>query len=120
MEKPAIPSSVRTFSAARMTRCRAGSPRRMGSVDGGVFGTIETIAYTCYRYDIGSILQRGVESMRSVNARHLLIERSPKLPGWLKPVNAAMKVLQRAGIALGSIHLICVPGRRTGQMRTTP
>jgi hypothetical protein len=58
--------------------------------------------------------------MRSVNAGHLLIERSPKLPGWLKPVNAAMKVLQRAGIALGSIHLISVPGRRTGQMRTTP
>jgi hypothetical protein len=48
------------------------------------------------------------------------ITRSPKLPGWLKSVNAVMKVVQRAGIALGTIHLISVPGRRTGQMRTTP
>jgi hypothetical protein len=92
----------------------------MRSVDGGVFGTIETIAYTYYRYGIGSILSRGFESMKSVNSGHHLIERSPKLPGWLRPVNAVMKVLQGAGIALGSIHLIAVPGRRTGEMRTTP
>jgi hypothetical protein len=48
------------------------------------------------------------------------VRRPPKLPGWLKPVNAVMKFLQGAGIALGSIHLISVPGRRTGEMRTTP
>lgn len=49
-----------------------------------------------------------------------MVEKSPKFPGWLKPVNAVMKVLQHAGIALGSIHLISIPGRRTGMMRTTP
>jgi hypothetical protein len=92
----------------------------MGSREDEVLGTIETIAYTSYRYDIDSILQRGVESMRQVNSGHHRIERSPKLPGWLKPVNAVMKLLQRSGIPSGSIHLISVPGRRTGEMRTTP
>src|ERR1700687_177887 len=59
MEKPAIPSSVRTFNAARITRCRAGSPRRMGSGEGDVLGTIETIAYTSYRYETDSICHGG-------------------------------------------------------------
>jgi hypothetical protein len=44
----------------------------------------------------------------------------PRLPGWLRPVNAVMKALQRMGIAFFSFHLISVPGRRTGQLRTTP
>lgn len=42
------------------------------------------------------------------------------LPGWLKPVNRVIVFLQRLGIAFFSFHLISVPGRRSGRMRTTP
>jgi hypothetical protein len=50
-----------------------------------------------------------------------VIEKSqPNLPTWLRPINQLMKVLQGMGIAFFSFHLISVPGRRTGLMRTTP
>jgi len=42
------------------------------------------------------------------------------LPGWLKPVNRVIVLLQRLGIAFLSFHLLSVPGRRTGRLRTTP
>jgi len=42
------------------------------------------------------------------------------LPRWLKPVNRVIVFLQRLGIAFFSFHLISVPGRRTGRLRTTP
>ncbi len=45
---------------------------------------------------------------------------SPKLPRWLPPMNQVMKALRRVGIAFFSFHLISVPGRRTGRLRTTP
>ena len=45
---------------------------------------------------------------------------SPALPRWLKPVNRLIVLLQRLGIAFLSFHLISVPGRRTGRLRTTP
>lgn len=42
------------------------------------------------------------------------------LPRWLKPVNRVIVLLQRLGIAFFSFHLISVPGRTTGRLRTTP
>jgi len=42
------------------------------------------------------------------------------LPRWLKPANRVIVFLQRLGIAFFSFHLISVPGRRTGRLRTTP
>ena len=42
------------------------------------------------------------------------------LPGWLKPVNRLVKLLSRAGLPLGTIHVLSVPGRSTGALRTTP
>jgi len=42
------------------------------------------------------------------------------LPRWLEPVNRVIVFLQRLGIAFFSFHLISVPGRRTGRLRTTP
>jgi hypothetical protein len=42
------------------------------------------------------------------------------LPRWLKAVNGVIVLLQRLGIAFFSFHLISVPGRRTGRLRTTP
>ena len=44
----------------------------------------------------------------------------PSLPGWLKPANRLVVLLQRLGLPLGTIHVLSVPGRTSGQMRTTP
>lgn len=45
---------------------------------------------------------------------------SAALPRWLSPVNRVIVLLQRLGIAFLSFHLLSVPGRRTGRLRTTP
>jgi F420H(2)-dependent quinone reductase len=42
------------------------------------------------------------------------------LPGWLKPLNHVIVALQRLGLAFLTFHLLSVPGRRSGRMRTTP
>ncbi|HEY7122431.1 MAG TPA: nitroreductase/quinone reductase family protein [Ktedonobacterales bacterium] len=44
----------------------------------------------------------------------------PSLPGWLKPANRIIILLERLGLPLGTMHLLSVPGRKSGQMRTTP
>lgn len=44
----------------------------------------------------------------------------PALPGWLKPANRVVTLLERLGLPLGTIHVLSVPGRKSGQMRTTP
>ena len=43
----------------------------------------------------------------------------PKLPGWVGPMSQIISGLQSLGIAFFSFHLISIPGRRSGQMRTT-
>jgi F420H(2)-dependent quinone reductase len=45
---------------------------------------------------------------------------SAALPRWLRPVNRVIVLLQHLGIAFLSFHLLSVPGRRTGKLRTTP
>jgi Domain of unknown function (DUF385). len=47
-------------------------------------------------------------------------ESETRLPRWLWPMNQIIKTLQRMGIAFFSFHLISVPGRRSGLLRTTP
>lgn len=42
------------------------------------------------------------------------------LPRWLKPVNRVMVALQSTGLRMGPVHVISVPGRKSGRMRTTP
>lgn len=42
------------------------------------------------------------------------------LPGWLKPANRVVKMLQRLGLPLGTIHVLTVPGRVSGEPRATP
>ncbi|HLV98312.1 MAG TPA: hypothetical protein VKT82_06500 [Ktedonobacterales bacterium] len=46
--------------------------------------------------------------------------KQPSLPRWLKPANRLIIFLQRRGLALGPVHVLSVPGRTSGQMRTTP
>lgn len=43
-----------------------------------------------------------------------------RLPGWLPLANRFVKWLQRRGVKTGTIHILTVPGWRTGQMRSTP
>jgi hypothetical protein len=43
-----------------------------------------------------------------------------QLPWWLKPLNRAIVALQRLGLVFGPMHLLSVPGRKSGELRTTP
>lgn len=42
------------------------------------------------------------------------------LPGWLPTVNRLVRLLQRMGLKLGTIHVLTVPGRVSGAPRPTP
>lgn len=42
------------------------------------------------------------------------------LPRWLPMVNRLVITLQRLGLAIGTMHLISIPGRKSGLLRTTP
>ncbi|MGH3490127.1 MAG: nitroreductase/quinone reductase family protein [Actinopolymorphaceae bacterium] len=41
-------------------------------------------------------------------------------PPWLPWANKVIIGLQRLGLPLGTMHVLTVPGRRTGEPRTTP
>lgn len=43
-----------------------------------------------------------------------------KLPTWLPLANRFVGWLQRRGVKTGTIHILTVPGRISGEMRTTP
>jgi deazaflavin-dependent oxidoreductase (nitroreductase family) len=43
-----------------------------------------------------------------------------ELPRWLKPANRVIVTLQRRGLAIGTMRLLSVPGRKSGMLRTTP
>ncbi len=42
------------------------------------------------------------------------------LPGWLKPANRVVRALQGLGLPLGTIRVLTVPGRTSGEPRSTP
>lgn len=44
----------------------------------------------------------------------------PRPPRYLKPMNALMKAVQKLGIPTGPAMVLTVPGRRSGQPRSTP
>ena len=43
-----------------------------------------------------------------------------RLPWWLKPSNHVVVTLQRLGLVVGTMRVLSVPGRKTGQLRSTP
>ena len=49
-----------------------------------------------------------------------MAEKGARLPRWLGPANRLIVALQRRGLAVGSMRLLSVPGRRSGRLRTTP
>ena len=44
----------------------------------------------------------------------------PKPPAWLKPMNKFMIAVQKLGVRTGPAMVLTVPGRKTGQPRSTP
>ena len=48
------------------------------------------------------------------------IREPGKLPSWLKRFNRLVMSLQRAGLAVGSMHVLSVSGRHSGILRSTP
>jgi hypothetical protein len=42
------------------------------------------------------------------------------LPGWLPTANRVLKWLQRRGLKMGTVRLLAVPGRISGEMHSTP
>ena len=45
---------------------------------------------------------------------------TPTLPSWLPAANRLVKLLQRMGLRLGTIHVLTVAGRVSGAPRPTP
>lgn len=43
-----------------------------------------------------------------------------RLPAWLPLANRVVRGLTRLGLPLGTIHVLAVPGRRSGRLRSTP
>jgi hypothetical protein len=46
--------------------------------------------------------------------------KSGKLPAWLKGFNRVVIALQRLGFVIGTMHVLSVPGRQSGVLRSTP
>ena len=46
--------------------------------------------------------------------------RPGQLPTWLKAFNNVIMALQRLGLAIGTMRVLAVPGRKSGQLRSTP
>lgn len=44
----------------------------------------------------------------------------PKPPRWLKPMNRFMMAVQKLGVPTGPAMVLTVPGRKSGQPRSTP
>lgn len=44
----------------------------------------------------------------------------PNIPRWLKYVNPIVTVFNRLGLALGTQHILTVPGRKSGKLYSTP
>ena len=42
------------------------------------------------------------------------------VPRWLRAANRAALVMSRIGLTMGPVHVLTVPGRRTGKPRSTP
>ena len=46
--------------------------------------------------------------------------REARLPRWLRFANPVIVALQRRGVVIGTMRLLSVPGRKSGELRTTP
>ena len=56
----------------------------------------------------------------AVDANESKVESGGTLPRWLPTANRVVRALSRLGLRLGTIHVLTVPGRRSGVPRSTP
>ncbi|MDQ2787855.1 MAG: nitroreductase/quinone reductase family protein [Chloroflexota bacterium] len=49
-----------------------------------------------------------------------MMEKTGRLPRWLKPMNRVNMAIQRLGLPIGPVHVLSVPGRTSGVLRSTP
>lgn len=48
------------------------------------------------------------------------MSKKPLFPWWLKYANRVVILLNRLGLSIGTMHILSIPGRKTGKMRCTP
>src|SRR5918995_5480614 len=58
--------------------------------------------------------------MSTTISEQIATRKTGRLPSWLKGINQVVMVLQRLGFVVGSMHVLAVPGRRSGVYRSTP
>jgi hypothetical protein len=58
--------------------------------------------------------------MSTIVADGIAPRKTGGLPSWLNAVNGVIIALQRLGFVVGSMHVLAVPGRRSGVMRSSP
>ena len=49
-----------------------------------------------------------------------VMSKKSSFPWWLKPANRMVILLNRLGLSIGTMHILTIPGRKTGKMRSTP
>jgi deazaflavin-dependent oxidoreductase (nitroreductase family) len=49
-----------------------------------------------------------------------MVRTTGTLPGWLRYSNRIVRGLTRLGVATGKVHVLTVPGRKSGKPRSTP
>ena len=59
-------------------------------------------------------------SMSTSVSESLLPRQAVRLPAWLPAANRIFMGLQRLGFVVGSMHVLAVPGRQSGVLRSTP
>ena len=74
----------------------------------------------------GHLLRHSKDSSSLVRTYYFDDRRDPAmsdsvaLPGWPRPANHVVRALSRLRMPLGTIHVLTVPGRRSGRPRSTP
>jgi hypothetical protein len=58
--------------------------------------------------------------MSTTTSEEVAARQTGKLPSWLKGLNRVVMALQRLGFVVGTMHVLAVPGRRSGVFRSTP
>jgi hypothetical protein len=48
------------------------------------------------------------------------VSEDVRLPRWLKLANPVIVALQRRGLAIGTMRVLSVPGRKSGKLHSTP
>jgi deazaflavin-dependent oxidoreductase (nitroreductase family) len=58
--------------------------------------------------------------MATTIAEGVATRETGRLPTWLKAFNRLIMALQRLGLVVGTMHVLSVPGRQSGVLRSTP